>query len=154
MSFSFLLLVLLAISVAVSALDVRHRVELPKQKVPSVMNKNNPTTALPEFTPILEDLLSFNFYHHTCPGVEAIIYNKMKEWFKKDYTIAAALIRLHFHDCAVRVRPLLQITVTFFLFLILPICILLLYTGPVLNYVRDVMLLYFWTTKEVRERQV
>ncbi|XP_050235173.1 peroxidase 7 [Mercurialis annua] len=52
--------------------------------------------------PSLDDLLSFVHYHRSCPKAESIINRKVKEWFKKDYTVAAALLRLHFHDCAVR----------------------------------------------------
>ncbi|XVF82285.1 hypothetical protein PTKIN_Ptkin16aG0033800 [Pterospermum kingtungense] len=48
------------------------------------------------------DYLSSNHYLSTCPGVEAIIQQKMEVWFRKDYTLAASIIRLHFHDCAVR----------------------------------------------------
>ncbi|XP_037492444.1 peroxidase 7 [Jatropha curcas] len=49
-----------------------------------------------------DDLLSFVYYHKSCPQAEAIINRKVKEWVKKDYTFAASLLRLHFHDCAVR----------------------------------------------------
>uniref|UniRef100_A0A2N9IX86 Peroxidase n=1 Tax=Fagus sylvatica TaxID=28930 RepID=A0A2N9IX86_FAGSY len=48
------------------------------------------------------DALSFAHYYQKCPEVESIINNKVKEWIKKDYTLAASLIRLHFHDCSVR----------------------------------------------------
>ncbi|KAK9077456.1 hypothetical protein SSX86_005793 [Deinandra increscens subsp. villosa] len=50
----------------------------------------------------LEDELSYSLYHKSCQDVEGIIYRKVKEWVKKDPTIAPSLIRLHFHDCAVR----------------------------------------------------
>ncbi|KAI3893955.1 hypothetical protein MKX03_020138 [Papaver bracteatum] len=49
-----------------------------------------------------EDLLSFTHYEKRCPDVEGIIQRKVAAWIKKDPTIAASLIRLHFHDCAVR----------------------------------------------------
>ncbi|KAL7611412.1 peroxidase 7 [Lactuca sativa] len=49
-----------------------------------------------------EDDLSYSLYQHSCRGVEGIIYRKVKEWVKKDPTLAPSLMRLHFHDCAVR----------------------------------------------------
>ncbi|CAK9143961.1 unnamed protein product [Ilex paraguariensis] len=56
---------------------------------------------LPDIFPFGDDL-SFSYYQQSCPDLEAIIQRKMGEWIKKDYTLAASLIRLHFHDCAVR----------------------------------------------------
>ncbi|KAB5544462.1 hypothetical protein DKX38_012574 [Salix brachista] len=50
------------------------------------------------------DLLSDSYYFKTCPAAEEIIFRKMKAWFRKDYTLASSIIRLHFHDCAVRGR--------------------------------------------------
>ncbi|XP_022947827.1 peroxidase 7-like [Cucurbita moschata] len=47
-------------------------------------------------------LLSHSFYRRTCPDAEGIIHRKVQAWVNKDFTLAAALIRLHFHDCAVR----------------------------------------------------
>ncbi|XP_071920771.1 peroxidase 7-like [Coffea arabica] len=49
-----------------------------------------------------DDALSFLHYYRSCPDVEKIIHNKVKQWVAKDYTLAPALMRLHFHDCAVR----------------------------------------------------
>ncbi|XP_028799666.1 peroxidase 7-like [Neltuma alba] len=49
-----------------------------------------------------EALLSTGHYHTTCPDAEAIINQKVTAWFKKDPTLAPAIIPLHFHDCAVR----------------------------------------------------
>ncbi|KNA05006.1 hypothetical protein SOVF_194260 [Spinacia oleracea] len=46
--------------------------------------------------------LSCNYYDKDCENFEEIVAKKVWEWFKKDKTIAASLIRLHFHDCAVR----------------------------------------------------
>ncbi|KAJ4801322.1 Peroxidase [Rhynchospora pubera] len=48
------------------------------------------------------DGLDFDYYMKTCPGMEGIIANKVKELITKDYTYGASLIRLYFHDCAVR----------------------------------------------------
>ncbi|KAJ1399978.1 Plant peroxidase, partial [Sesbania bispinosa] len=50
----------------------------------------------------MDDLLSFGYYHKTCPQFESILNRKVHEWIKKDYTLAASLLRLHFHDCSVR----------------------------------------------------
>jgi peroxidase len=49
------------------------------------------------------DYLSFDYYLKTCPAAEGIIQQKVGAWIKKDFTLAPSLIRLHFHDCAVRV---------------------------------------------------
>ncbi|KAH9747079.1 peroxidase 7 [Citrus sinensis] len=47
---------------------------------------------------------SSSYYHRRCPNknVEKIINKKVKEWVDKDYKIAPSLLRLHYHDCAVR----------------------------------------------------
>lgn len=50
-----------------------------------------------------EDGLSFGYYHAKCPQFEGIVHNKVKEWTNKDSTLGPSLMRLHFHDCAVRV---------------------------------------------------
>lgn len=49
-----------------------------------------------------DNLLSFGYYRKTCPQFESILHNKVKKWIKEDYTLAASLMRLHFHDCSVR----------------------------------------------------
>ncbi|MED6193766.1 hypothetical protein PIB30_022554 [Stylosanthes scabra] len=46
--------------------------------------------------------VSTDYYHSKCPDAEAIISQKVSEWIKKDPTLAPAIIRLHFHDCAIR----------------------------------------------------
>ncbi|XP_078181455.1 peroxidase 7-like [Carex rostrata] len=48
------------------------------------------------------DGLDFDYYTKSCPGMEGIIYNKVKELFANDNSYGASLIRLFFHDCAVR----------------------------------------------------
>ncbi|XXG49807.1 hypothetical protein AAC387_Pa02g3876 [Persea americana] len=49
-----------------------------------------------------QDYLSFRYYAKSCPNLEAIVHKKVNGWIDKDYTLGASLIRLHFHDCAVR----------------------------------------------------
>ncbi|KAM3285561.1 peroxidase 7 [Capsicum chacoense] len=46
--------------------------------------------------------LPFDYYSLSCPTLESIVHKKMEEWVKKDYSLAPALMRLHFHDCFVR----------------------------------------------------
>ncbi|XP_062109849.1 peroxidase 57-like [Humulus lupulus] len=46
--------------------------------------------------------LTPNFYRVSCPNAEQIIKQVVKERFAKDSSIAAALLRMHFHDCFVK----------------------------------------------------
>jgi len=47
--------------------------------------------------------LKSNFYAKSCPDAEKIVEREVRAWLKKDPKIAARLLRLHFHDCFVRV---------------------------------------------------
>lgn len=47
--------------------------------------------------------LQMNFYAKTCPKAETIIGNYVKEHIPNAPSLAAAFIRMHFHDCFVRV---------------------------------------------------
>ncbi|GAA0161026.1 peroxidase [Lithospermum erythrorhizon] len=46
--------------------------------------------------------LSVNYYDHTCPNLESTITKIVKRAMSNDKTVAAALLRMHFHDCFVR----------------------------------------------------
>ncbi|KAL4565964.1 hypothetical protein LXL04_030071 [Taraxacum kok-saghyz] len=46
--------------------------------------------------------LSWNFYQSSCPKLESIIKKQLEKVFKKDVSLAAALLRVHFHDCFVQ----------------------------------------------------
>lgn len=48
--------------------------------------------------------LSLNYYDQKCPNAESIVANAVKDAMMKDQTIPAALLRMHFHDCFIRVR--------------------------------------------------
>lgn len=47
--------------------------------------------------------LSLNHYENSCPKVECIVAKAVKDATAKDKTVPAALLRMHFHDCFVRV---------------------------------------------------
>ena len=47
--------------------------------------------------------LDFRFYDRTCPSAEAIVQQTVAAAFRNDSGVAPALIRMHFHDCFVRV---------------------------------------------------
>ena len=47
--------------------------------------------------------LSLNYYEKTCPDVELIVAKAVKGATTKDKTVPAALLRMHFHDCFIRV---------------------------------------------------
>lgn len=51
----------------------------------------------------ISDALSTNYYDKTCPSVESIVSNTVKEAFQADKTVPAAVLRMHFHDCFIRV---------------------------------------------------
>ncbi|XP_042477549.1 peroxidase 7-like [Macadamia integrifolia] len=46
--------------------------------------------------------LTISYYQKSCPNAEAIISRKVNQWITLDHTIGPAIMRLHFHDCAVR----------------------------------------------------
>ncbi|KAJ4837671.1 Peroxidase 25 [Turnera subulata] len=46
--------------------------------------------------------LKTGFYSSSCPKAEAIVRSTVESYFKRDPTIAAGLLRLHFHDCFVQ----------------------------------------------------
>ncbi|KAK4492772.1 hypothetical protein RD792_000092 [Penstemon davidsonii] len=46
--------------------------------------------------------LKIGFYEKTCPNVEAIVKQTTNTIFSKAPTLAAAILRMHFHDCFVR----------------------------------------------------
>lgn len=59
--------------------------------------------------------LSSNYYQKTCPDVESIVTYAVKNAVAKDKTVPAALLRLHFHDCFIRVyRKFLPLLNLFF----------------------------------------
>lgn len=48
--------------------------------------------------------LSVNYYSSTCPRVEVIVREEMTRALRLAPSLAAPLLRMHFHDCFVRVR--------------------------------------------------
>lgn len=53
--------------------------------------------------------LSESFYDATCPQAASIVQQKVNAFVDADRGLAAALMRLHFHDCFVRVRQLVML---------------------------------------------
>lgn len=47
--------------------------------------------------------LRVGFYNKTCPNAETIIRQVVQKRFNSDRSITAALLRMHFHDCFVKV---------------------------------------------------
>ncbi|XP_021854015.2 peroxidase 57-like [Spinacia oleracea] len=46
--------------------------------------------------------LQVGFYSKTCPNAETIVQQVVQQRFAADKSVAAALLRMHFHDCFVR----------------------------------------------------
>lgn len=55
--------------------------------------------------PVLAQL-ELGYYSKTCPNVEAIVRKEMEKIISAAPSLAGPLLRLHFHDCFVRVRIL------------------------------------------------
>ncbi|XP_052141153.1 cationic peroxidase SPC4-like [Oryza glaberrima] len=55
----------------------------------------------PSYPPVAKGL-SFDHYKKSCPQAEAIVFNFLHDAIARDVGLAAALIRLHFHDCFVQ----------------------------------------------------
>lgn len=53
--------------------------------------------------------LQVGFYNSTCPQTETIVRQAVQNQFNSDPSITAALLRMHFHDCFVRVSLLLYV---------------------------------------------
>ncbi|OAE21576.1 hypothetical protein AXG93_657s1040 [Marchantia polymorpha subsp. ruderalis] len=49
--------------------------------------------------------LSETFYDATCPQAASIVQQKVNAFVDANRGLAAALMRLHFHDCFVRTKP-------------------------------------------------
>jgi peroxidase len=52
--------------------------------------------------------LEVGYYSKSCPKVEAIVREEMVKIIAAAPSLAGPLLRLHFHDCFVRVRILVQ----------------------------------------------
>ena len=54
------------------------------------------------------EALSMDYYAATCPFAEVIVRNAIAEAFRRDPTLTAPLLRMHFHDCFVEVAEALE----------------------------------------------
>ncbi|CAN8235507.1 unnamed protein product [Cochlearia groenlandica] len=77
-------LMLISLSLNLLSIAEAHDKKKPKSDVPLVKG------------------LSWSFYEKACPQVESIIRNELKKVFNKDIGLAAAILRIHFHDCFVQ----------------------------------------------------
>ena len=55
-------------------------------------------------------LLQVGFYGNSCSLAEFIVKDEVRNSFFRDQGVAAGLVRLHFHDCFVRVSKRAKIT--------------------------------------------
>lgn len=67
----------------------------------------------------LEAQLQVGFYDDTCPVAEAIVLGEVSRGLTGDGGVAAGLVRMHFHDCFIRVSLDYSTTSNFYLACIL-----------------------------------
>jgi hypothetical protein len=64
--------------------------------------------------------LEVDYYSQTCPDVEALVREEMEQIISAAPSLAGPLLRLHFHDCFVRVSPVFNFCYTTNIFLLFP----------------------------------
>jgi peroxidase len=57
--------------------------------------------------PLVLAQLQDGFYKSTCPTAESVVQEVVQDEFSRDRSLPAALLRMHFHDCFVRVSYIL-----------------------------------------------
>ena len=75
--------------------------------------------------------LEVGYYSKTCPNVEAIVREEMEKITSAAPSLAGPLLRLHFHDCFVRVSYILTCTIA------CPVYILEVCTVPLVHHHRN-----------------
>uniref|UniRef100_A0ACD5XDT6 Uncharacterized protein n=1 Tax=Avena sativa TaxID=4498 RepID=A0ACD5XDT6_AVESA len=70
--------------------------------VVAVLATSASAAAVAARTPPLAKGLSYEFYKAKCPQAESIVFNFLRDAIRKDVGLAAALVRIHFHDCFVQ----------------------------------------------------
>lgn len=76
--------------------------------------------------------LQTGFYDHSCPKAEKLIMQFVHEHIPNAPSLAAALLRMHFHDCFVRVctvKSNLHCTLIMYVYIYFTICIFFLNLG-------------------------
>lgn len=86
---------------------------------PFAVNKLLPVVALLLLlaacsSPVVVAQLVAGYYSKTCPDVEEIVRDEMEKIVSAAPSLAGPLLRLHFHDCFVRVSSLPNCKLCFF----------------------------------------
>lgn len=54
--------------------------------------------------------LTMNYYKFSCPLVDSVVKKNVQRALNDDPTLAAGLVRMHFHDCFIQVTFSLSLT--------------------------------------------
>lgn len=65
------------------------------------------------FSTVVMADLQVGFYNSTCPNAESIVQQVVQNRLRTDPSITAALLRMHFHDCFVRVSVAVRVRYAF-----------------------------------------